>query len=62
MLNKLFKKIGKKQDNDVDDDVAQLKRSNNKCFTSTFSNIQIRMKQHKIQFIYKFNKIVLDST
>ena len=42
MLKKLFKKIGKKQDNDVNDDVAQLKRSNNKCFTSTFGYIQIR--------------------
>ena len=42
MLKKLFKKIGKKQDNDVDDNVAQMKRSNNKCFTSTFRYIQIR--------------------
>ena len=31
-----YRKIGKKNDNDVDADVAQLERSNNKCYASTF--------------------------
>ena len=30
MLKKNYRKIGKKNDNDVDADVAQLERSNNK--------------------------------
>ena len=35
------KKKKKERDNDVDADVAQLKCSNNKCYTSVFRNIQI---------------------
>ena len=31
--------MGKKQDNDIDDDVAQLKRINNKYYISTLSTI-----------------------
>ena len=36
MLKKNYRKIGKKYDNDVDTDVAQLERSSNKCYASTF--------------------------
>ena len=43
MLKKIYRKIGKKNDNDVDADVVQLERSNNKCYTSTFRYIQIQM-------------------
>jgi len=32
-------KIGNKKDNNVTIDVAQLERSNNKCYTSTFRYI-----------------------
>ena len=31
-----YRKIGKKNDNDVDADVVQLECSNNKCYISTF--------------------------
>ena len=40
MLKKI-QKIGKKQDNDMDDDVAQLKRNNNKCYISAYIYIYI---------------------
>ena len=36
-----FRKIGKKKDNDVDVDIVQLERNNNKCYTSVFRYIQI---------------------
>ena len=36
-----FRKIGKKKDNDVDADMVQLERNNNKCYTSAFRYIQI---------------------
>ena len=36
-----FRKIGKKKDNDVDVDMVQLERNNNKCYASTFRYIQI---------------------
>ena len=39
MLKKNYRKIGKKNDNDVDADVAQLERNNNTCYTSTFRYI-----------------------
>ena len=39
MLKKNYRKIGKKIDNDVDADVTQLERNNNKCYTSTFRYI-----------------------
>ena len=32
MLKKNYRKIEKKNDNDMDANVAQLKRSNNKCY------------------------------
>ena len=38
---KNYRKIGKKNDNDVDVDVAQLERSNNKCYVSAFRYIYI---------------------
>ena len=36
-------KIGKKKDNDVDTDVAQLERSNTKYYASAFRYIQIQI-------------------
>ena len=36
MLKKNYRKIGKKKYNDADADVAQLERSNNKCYVSAF--------------------------
>ena len=44
-VKKNYRKIGKKNDNDVDADVAQLKRSNNKYYASTFRYIQIASKK-----------------
>ena len=41
MEKKNYRKIGKKNDNDVDVDVAQLERSNNKCYVSAFRYIYI---------------------
>ena len=41
MLKKNYRKIGKKNDNDVDANLAQLKCSNNKCYASTFRYIYI---------------------
>ena len=38
-VKKYYRKIGKKNDNDVNADVAQLERSNNKCYASTFRYI-----------------------
>ena len=34
-----YRKIGKKKDNNVDADVAQLERSNNECYHSAFRYI-----------------------
>ena len=39
MLKKNYRKIGKKNDNDVDADVVQLEWSNNKCYASAFRYI-----------------------
>ena len=39
----MFKKIGKKKDNDVDTDVTQLERSNTKYYASAFRYIQIQI-------------------
>ena len=39
MLKKNYRKIEKKNDNDVDADVAQREHSNIKCYASAFSNI-----------------------
>ena len=41
MLKKNYRKIGKKNDNDVDANLAQLKCSNNKCYASTFRYVYI---------------------
>ena len=41
MLKKNYRKIWKKNDNDVDANLAQLKCSNNKCYASTFRYIYI---------------------
>ena len=41
MLKNYYKKIRKKQDNDVDPDVAQLECNNNKYYASAFRYIQI---------------------
>ena len=55
MLKKL-QKIKKKQDNDVDTDVAQYERNNNKCYTLTFKYIQIC---HVLKFFFpSFNTLV----
>ena len=40
-VKKNYRKIGKKNDNDVDADVVQLEHSNNKCYVSTFRYIQM---------------------
>ena len=36
MLKKNYRKIGKKNDNNMDANVAQLEHSNNKCYISAF--------------------------
>ena len=41
MLKNYYKKIRKKQDNDVDPDVTQLECNNNKYYASVFRYIQI---------------------
>ena len=41
MLKNYYKKIIKKQDNDVDTDMAQLEHINNKCYALCFRYIQI---------------------
>ena len=38
MLKTIIGKLGEKKDNDVDVDVAQLERSNNKYYPSAFRN------------------------
>ena len=44
-----YRKIGKKKDNDVDVDVAQMKRSNNKCYTSTQSRVILSTKIYQLK-------------
>ena len=39
MLKNNYRKIEKKNDNDMDVDVAQCEHSNIKCYTSSFSDI-----------------------
>ena len=39
MLKKIYRKIGNKKDNDMNADVTQLERSNNKYFILTFRYI-----------------------
>ena len=39
MLKNNYSKLRKKNDNDVDVDVAQREHNNIKCYTSAFSNI-----------------------
>ena len=39
MGKKNYRKIGKKKDNDMDADVVQLERSNNKCYALAFRDI-----------------------
>ena len=39
MLKKNYRKIEKKNDNDMNANVVQLKRSNNKCYVSAFRYI-----------------------
>ena len=46
MEKKNYRKIGKKNDNDVDADVAQLEHSNNKWYASAF------------RYIYRFDALV----
>ena len=41
MLKKRYRKIGKKNNNDVETDVTQLKRSNNKYYASIYIYIYI---------------------
>ena len=40
-VKKNNRKIENKKDNDVDVDMVQLERSNNKCYTLTFRDIYI---------------------
>ena len=56
MLKKL-QKIKKKQDNDVDTDVAQYERNNNKYYTSIFRYIY-RYVMCLIFFFPSFNTLV----
>ena len=55
MLKKNYRKIEKKNDNDMDANVAQLKRSNNKCYVSAFRYIYRCECQYQLcgQFIQK---------
>ena len=46
MLKKNYRKIEKKNDNDVDADVTQREHNNIKRYASVFSNIQINLKMH----------------
>ena len=39
MLKKIVEKLERKEDNDMDADVAHLERSNNKCYASAFRYI-----------------------
>ena len=39
MLKKIVEKLERKEDNDMDADVAYLERSNNKCYASAFRYI-----------------------
>ena len=39
MLKKNYRKIKNKKDNNVNTDVTQLKRNNNKCYVSVFRYI-----------------------
>ena len=41
MLKKIYRKIGKKNDNDVNADMAQPEHINNKCYISAFRYLQI---------------------
>ena len=48
-----YKKIGKKRNNDMDAEVAQLERSKNKCYTSAFRYIY-----RLIGYIKSFTKMI----
>ena len=39
MLKTIIRKLERKKDNDMDIDVAQLERNNNKCYVSAFRYI-----------------------
>ena len=41
MLKTILGKLERKKNNDVDTDMVQLERNNNKCYTSAFRYIQI---------------------
>ena len=43
MVKNNYRKIGKKKDNDVDANVAQLECSNDKCYVLAFIYIDINM-------------------
>ena len=43
-VKKKYRKIEKKNNNNVDTDVAQSEYSNNKCYTSSFRYILIKIK------------------
>ena len=51
-IKKNYRKIGKKNDNDMDANVAQLKRNNNKYYTSTIRDIYIYIC--KVEFNQSF--------
>jgi len=43
MLKKIIEKLEKKLDNDVDADVTQLERNNNKCYASAYIYIECNL-------------------
>ena len=44
MLKNIIRKCEKKNDNDVETNMAQLERSNNKCYASAFKCIQVKIR------------------
>ena len=59
MLKNYYKKIIKKQDNDVDTDMAQLEHINNKCYALCFRYIQIYILMMIFQTGFQHSKIRL---
>ena len=44
MLKNIIRKCEKKNNNDVKTNMAQLERSNNKCYASAFKCIQVKIR------------------
>ena len=58
MLKKL-QENQKENDNDVDADVAQLERSNNKCYVSTFRYIYIYIYIYRCVLHSKWDELLI---